>query len=239
MNLYRHSNYIVDDVLSAAHTHCRDALGTTGTWWTGAERADLVADIRAARVAAGVAEPHGDAAASGSEVASGIASEVARAVALRPHALDLDFYRAARAAGLGEEEYVETVAVAALTCDLDIFARGLGIAPLRVRTVETGEPTRTRPASARAEGAWVDTVPAGRRGGDDSKALYGDAMMPFIIRALSLVPAETRVHLDTEQAQYLPLQHFADFGYQHHAGLSRAQVEVVAGRVSALNECFY
>lgn len=239
MNLYEHSRCVVDDVLSGSHARCRDALGTTGTWWTGAERAALVADVRAARVAAGVAESDGDAAAPSGARVSAIASEVARAVALRPEALDLEFYRAARDAGLGEEEYVETVAVAALTCDLDIFARGLGIAPLAVRIVETGEPTRARPMSARAEGAWVNTVPAGRRGGEDAKALYGDAMMPFIIRALSLVPAETRVHLDTEQAQYLPLQHFADFGYRRHVGLSRAQVEVVAGRVSALNECFY
>ena len=27
--------------------------------------------------------------------------------------------------------------------------------------------------------------------------------------------------------------------YQHHEGFSRSQVELIAGRVSAVNECFY
>ena len=64
-------------------------------------------------------------------------------------------------------------------------------------------------------------------------------MMPFIIRALSLVPAETHAHVELEQVQYLPLDRFGDYEYQHHEGLTRPQVEVVAGRVSAINECFY
>jgi AhpD family alkylhydroperoxidase len=30
-----------------------------------------------------------------------------------------------------------------------------------------------------------------------------------------------------------------NFDYNHHEGLTRPQVEVVAGRVSAINDCFY
>jgi hypothetical protein len=30
-----------------------------------------------------------------------------------------------------------------------------------------------------------------------------------------------------------------DFEFNHHDGLTRPQAEVVAGRVSALNDCFY
>lgn len=215
MNSYESAGYVVDDALGRSHLRCRDALGATGTWFTGAERAALVARVRAARVAAGRAEMDGNAGAWSEEPVSAIASEVAEAITLRPQTLDHDFYRAARDAGLGEEEYVETVAIAALTSNLDIFARGLGIAPLPVLPIETDELMRARPVAARTEGAWVATVPAGRRGGEDAKAMYGDAMMPFIIRALSLVPAETRVHLETEQAQYLPLQHFAEIGRAH------------------------
>lgn len=239
MNLYSKSRFPVATELGEVHARCVFALGVTGTWWTARQRAALTAEVRAARVAAGVAESDGEGAHHLDAPLGDAARDVARVVAVRPQTLTSDFYSAARAAGLGEEEYVETVAIAAMTVDLDVFARGIDVEPAPVGLSHEADPPRTRPAAARAEGAWVATVPAGRRGGADAKALYGDAMMPFIIRALSLVPAETRNHLDIEQVQYLPLARFADYGYRQHAGLSRAQVEVLAGRVSALNECFY
>ncbi len=57
--------------------------------------------------------------------------------------------------------------------------------------------------------------------------------------SLSLVPAELRMHLELEEVQYLPLDRILEYDYQHHEGLSRSQVEIVAGRVSALNDCFF
>ena len=55
----------------------------------------------------------------------------------------------------------------------------------------------------------------------------------------SLVPDEVKRHMELEKAQYQPLGNIMNFDLRHHKGLSRAQVEVVAGKVSALNECFY
>ena len=46
-------------------------------------------------------------------------------------------------------------------------------------------------------------------------------------------------HMELEKAQYQRLGNIMNFDLRHHKGLSRAQVEVVAGKVSALNECFY
>ena len=141
--------------------------------------------------------------------------------------------------GLSDAEYVEVVGITSRVANLDIVARGIDV-PLRaIGAVRSGDPTRRRPQKATAEGAWIDTVPSGIRGGDDARELYGNAMMPFIIRALSLVLGESIAHLELEQAQYLPLQNFGQFDYQHHEGLTRPQVEVVSGRVSAINECFY
>ena len=48
-----------------------------------------------------------------------------------------------------------------------------------------------------------------------------------------------RMHLEQEEAQYLPMKHILEPQYQHHDGLTRSQAEIVAGRISALNECFY
>ena len=63
--------------------------------------------------------------------------------------------------------------------------------------------------------------------------------MPYIVRGMRLVPDELRAHLELERARYTRSDTLFDYEYQHHEGLTRPQAEVVAGRVSALNDCFY
>ena len=58
-----------------------------------------------------------------------------------------------------------------------------------------------------------------------------------VIRALSLVPDEVRGVKDLLAAHYVPMQRFMDMTF--HRSLSRAQMELVASRVSALRSCFY
>jgi hypothetical protein len=89
------------------------------------------------------------------------------------------------------------------------------------------------------EHAWIPTVPNGPAGGDIGASLYHGQPMPYIVRAMSLVPDELRAHLELEIAHYTRLDKLFDYQYQHHEGLTRPQTEVVAGRVSALNDCFY
>ena len=240
MSLYSDSEYPVDAALQKIHEVQLNALGGPGTWLTGIQRVALVEEIRAARIEAGVQETAGLPAPVGGDAdLSPVAKRVAREVAVSPAAIVREFYEQAVEDGLSDAEYVEVVGIASRVANLDIIARGIGVPPRAIGTPRGGEPVRRRPSTAIAEGAWVDTVPAGPRGGDDAREQYGEAMMPFIIRALSLVPAETLAHLELEEAQYLPLWRFAEFDYQHHEGLTRPQVEVVAGRVSAINECFY
>ena len=123
--------------------------------------------------------------------------------------------------------------------NLDIFARGIGVDLRPLPAARPGAPSRERPAAAVKELAWVPTVPNPPAGGEAADELYGGKPKPYIVRALSLVPDELRRHLELEEVQYLPLQHIFVTDYRHHEGFSRAQVEVVAGRVSALNECFF
>ena len=86
----------------------------------------------------------------------------------------------------------------------------------------------------------VSTIPNFPEGGLPAKQLFGEKPpKPYIVRGLSLVPDEVTKHMELEKAQYQPLGNIMNFDLRHHKGLSRAQVEVVAGKVSALNECFY
>ena len=68
--------------------------------------------------------------------------------------------------------------------------------------------------------------------------LYGGAdFVPNIVRALSAVPDEVRVLRQLSQTHYLPLGGLRDPSARR--SLDRMQIELVAARVSALNECFY
>ena len=59
-----------------------------------------------------------------------------------------------------------------------------------------------------------------------------------VIRAMSLVPDEIRTLKDLSTAHYLKNSQVRD-PKASRGPLSRAQMELIAGRVSVLRECFY
>src|SRR5438552_2311154 len=66
--------------------------------------------------------------------------------------------------------------------------------------------------------------------------LYGDgAFIPNIVRALSLVPDEVRMLRRLSDTHYLAIEKIPDPTARR--ALDRMQMELVAARVSALNEC--
>jgi hypothetical protein len=119
---------------------------------------------------------------------------------------------------------------------VDTFCRGIGLPPHPFPIPLDGAPSRTRPGSARDEGAWVSTIPNGKATGPESD-LYRGGTTPNIGRALSLVPDELRGLHELGAAHYFPFAQVMDV--RQRRSLSRAQIEFMATRVSALNRCFY
>ena len=58
------------------------------------------------------------------------------------------------------------------------------------------------------------------------------------MKALSLVPEEAEGFFDLVSQQYLPGAAMHDFSREYRA-ISHAQIELLAARVSALNQCLY
>ena len=239
MTLYADSAYPVRADLSAIHASQLDQLNAPGTWGTGAQRLAIAVEARTACYAAGILEAPADGGAAADLTLPEVARRVVQLLAVSPKDVDQAFYEDALKGGLSDAEYVEIVGLVARITNLDFFARGIGV-PLRpLPPSRPGEPSRKRPAAVVIEQAWVPTVPNPPAGGDTADALYGGKPKPYIMRALTLVPDEFRNHIELEQAQYTLPRRIMDYEYQHHEGLTRPQVEVIAGRVSALNECFY
>lgn len=242
MAMYSDSRFPVSDAMADVHTRQFEQIVAPGTWYTGAQRRAIAVTARSAGIEAGLLEPSPDSpdSSSGSDVdLPETARRVAATIAVSVLELTRDFHDEAIAEGLRDVEYVEITGVVSRLVDLDVFARGIGSAPRPLPAPEIGAPSRQRPDTAVVEHAWVATVPNGPAGGAVGEALYHGHPMPYIVRALSLVPEELRAHVELEVAHYTRLDKLFDYEYQHHDGLTRPQAELVAGRVSALNDCFY
>jgi hypothetical protein len=244
MSLYSDSEHPIRAAIVGAHEQTLASFAAPGTWWTGAQRCAIVAEARDARGAAGMQEPVDAAgtATAGQVELPEVVCRVTRQVAVSTGDLDRGFFEQALADGLSDAEYTETIGVVARAAGMDVFARGIGVPPRALSPPVAGEPPRTRPATARDEGAWTATIPGGRRGAQEAVDTYGsDALpaAPFIYRALSLVPAEARDLIRLGSAQYVVLEEFMNLDFTFEPEITRAQVELLAARVSAINQCFY
>ncbi len=234
----------VRDDLRETHAFLLQHLRAPGAWWSGAER---IAMVRAARAAASCrlcverAQALSPNAVQGTHDGAGELPEniveVVHRVRSDPGRLSRDWYQRRRAAGLSEGQYVEIVGVVALSAGLDYFARALGAAPLALPPPLPGPPSGYRPAGAVAGTAWVPMVEVEGASGAE-RDLYGSAdFVPNIMKALSLVPDEARALRRSSDAHYVPVERIPD--PRARRVLDRMQMELVAARVSALNQCFY
>jgi hypothetical protein len=127
--------------------------------------------------------------------------------------------------------------VVSTVVSIDAFCRAIGAPPHPLPTPRPGEPKRYRPKAARKGPAWVAMLPEGRPAGEEAD-LWNRSRAGNVIRALSLVPDEVRGLLDLSRAHYLAPEAMLDLR-RGTATLDRRQVELLAGRVSWLRQCFY
>jgi hypothetical protein len=143
--------------------------------------------------------------------------------------------------GLSEEKYVELLGVVVTVFSIDEFNRGLGLPaePLPEPMPMPGEPNRYRPALAERGTGFVSMLPS--KGGAVGKEsdLWPDGRGANVLRAMSLVPDAVRGWYLVASGQYLTMKGMGNLSGDLGRSLNRMQMEIVAGRVSSINECFY
>lgn len=239
MALYADSAYPVREDLEAVHEKQLAQFGAAGAWGSGSQRLAVVREARDAGIDAGIYEAPDDLTPPGENDLPDAAKKVIQKLTVAPKDFLEDSYDEALAGGLSDTEFVEMVGIVARITAIDVFSRGIGVPLRRLPDAQRGKPNRRRPQAAIQEQAFPPTIPNPPDGGPEAEELYGKQPKSYIVRGLSLVPDELRMHLEQEQVQYLPMGKILQPDYQHHDGLTRAQAEIVAGRVSALNECFF
>ena len=234
----------VRESLVAAQRRAWDRLGAPGTWWEGEARIAIARETRqapACRYCADRKAALSPYALDGEhDAATGLPPvlvDVIHRIRTDATRLTEQFYNEAIAGGLTDGEYVEAVGVMANVITIDSFCDALGVPRFDLPPPQPGEPTRNRPAGAKPGLAWVPTV-APEDVTDAEAGMYDGLAGMNIHRALSLVPAEVVGFFDIDAEHYLPDSLLRDFGNEHR-DLTHAQIEFLAARVSALNQCVY
>lgn len=231
--------------LAAAHARAWERIGRPGTWWDGAARVAIAAETRHAsscRLCRRRKEALSPAAIEGTHDSLGELSEAVVEVVHRvrndPGRLSERWYHGVIAGGLSEEQYVETVSVVAHVVAIDTMARGLGLDALSLPHPQAGVPSQRRPVAAKSGGAWVPWLEPTDLSGGEADLYPSGRPAANIMKAMSLVPDEVRGFFDLVSHQYLPPLAMRDFSREYRA-ISHSQIELLAARVSALNQCLY
>ncbi len=233
----------VREAIFGAHRNAWRRIARPGNWFDGLTRVAIAAESRNApgcvlcgeRKAAmspySVEGTHDSLGALPTAIV-----EIVHRIVTDPARLRRQWYEGILAGGVADTEYVEVVGVVCSTVSVDTFARAMGMPTPDLPAPEPGTPSRRRPSGVKPGDAWVPWV-APEDVTELEADLYdgGDAN---IRRALTCVPDEQRGFFDLTDAQYLSGPQIRDFGTDYRA-ITRAQIELIAGRVSALNQCVY
>jgi len=229
--------------LTAAHAHVWEKLAAPGTWWNGDERLAIAEVVRAALNDADPTPPWESASSSGRIPKNPfIASELQDAVyRLARHAgtLTEDWYLTMRdATGVTPQQWVEVIEVAISVASVLRFTQVAGIKQPKFPVALGGAPSRQDQPSKPAKHHWVPVVHLEDMTPELEPFYEGLPALAPVIRALSSVPAAMDTLTTLGNAQYIPMREMVDLNWSRGT-LSRRQIEFVAGRLSALRECFY
>jgi hypothetical protein len=215
--------------VAALHSRVLTELATPGDWWDAPGRRATLEEARTARscrlcdarratvspeAIAGTHETHG--------VLSAAAVDVIHRVVNDPGRLTRRWAEV-QIAALGDAVYAELVALTAIVVAIDVYARSIGAPPPKLIEPVAGAPARERPDDVGDVGAWIPMT--------EQKALAN------VSRALSLVPRTNATWRALVNESYSRGPQMLALTWER--ALSRPQIELVAARVSQLNQCFY
>ena len=214
------TNYPIREDILQARAMAWERLAGPGACFTGAQRVALASLGRAARAQRDQPPWMRTLPEFEVEIAPK-ACELAITIAADAHKIDRAWAHEMIDA-LGDVAYVEIVGILAYTTAADAFPEAMGMDHEPMPEPRAGEPDGTRPDGLADIGAHV--------------VMTDPFTGPNVARALSLAPGEQMAFFLVAGAMY-GAKDFNTLVWDRP--LSRPQVELVAARVSSINECFY
>jgi hypothetical protein len=215
-----YDNVDVREDIADAHRQTWDALSQAGAFWSDVDRIEIAKQARAARtqrkeLAFNRTYPATQLTAQALDATRKIAADAGK----------IDRAWASRhVVSLGAGAYAELVSIVAVVSAIDAFCEALG---------------RTHEPLPEPDGGSCHAAQAG-----DASDIGGYLPMvdpwegPNVSRALSLVPSANQLFMNNVRSMYGGNGGgFNDMVWD--GPLSRPQAELLAARVSSINECFY
>lgn len=246
---YSQAPYPIREDIPAAYQAFWQRLAKPGSWWTGAQRVAIAAETRAALACPWCATRKAALTPYGQD---GEHQQHAHTAGILPtgavdaaHRIITDQSRITKRyiddnaeQGLSKAAYVELLGLVVAVFSIDEFHRALGLPLETLPTPVPGAISQYQPAHLSEDIGFVPTVPVQGAVGPEAD-LWPGGRTANVVRALTLVPDALRDWRDIAGAQYLSFQQMENMGQVEGRALHRMQVEMIAGRVSAINECFY
>lgn len=244
---YTDSAFPIRNDLVDAHRYAWAAIAQAGNWWSGPQRVAIATEVRQAWFCAYCAErkealsPH---ALSGSHTVvctelPAAAIEAIHLITTGPARLTKQWYQQLLSEDFTDGHYVELVGILVTIVCIDTIHRTLGIVLEPLPQPVDGSPSRVRPMTATlTDQAWVPMISAAAAHGTAESDLYPSKRTGNVIMAMSLVPDAVRMLNTTQKAHYVDIGSLGFAGESYRA-ISRPQIELLASRVSVLNDCFY
>jgi hypothetical protein len=239
--------YPIRDDLVAAYRGFWDRLANAGTWWTGEERVAIAAEVRKALTCSYCAErkealsPYnfpGEHDAAENTPLDALAIDAVHRIITDQTRITKSWVQDSVQAGLSEGKYAELVGVVVCTFSIDEFCRALSLPLEPLPAPVAGEPTGYVPQGLESHTGFVAMVDL-EQSGPNEQDLWPQGRTGNVVRALTQVPDAAREWTALSNAMYLPLHKVVDTTCETERVLNRLQIEIVAGRVSSHNECFY
>ena len=242
---YSNAPYPIRENLAECQNRYWQRLAAPGTWLTAAQRVDIAKEVRQAHNCKlciqrkeALSPYQVDGAHDKVSELPDIMVEVVHRIITDSARLTKTWFEGLIEKGLKVEEYIEIVGTLVHCFTVDEFCRGLGVPLNDLPEPQGGEPSYYRPENTSYDaGAWIPMLPAVLEGSPEAD--LWDNHKGNVIAALSLVPDEVRNLMDMLPAHYLDVEKIWEWERSPNGGLSRMQIEVVAGRVSSHNDCFY
>ena len=242
---YKDCPVTIREDIKQAHRQYWDKLAAPGCWWTGIERAAIAQEVRNANTCQYCADRKQSLSPyqfEGQHHSSGVLGKIAldavHRITTDQARITQDYVNNNTNSGLSNEAYVELAGVVVNVFSIDEFNRALGLDLEPLPEPVPGEPSHYRPAQAVSGTGFVPMIPPDGATGAESD-LWSKERTGNVLRALSLVPDALREWLEVFAAQYLPIAGMTNMFKHEDRAINRMQMELVASRVSALNQCFY
>ncbi len=248
---YTDAGFPVRTEFAESHERFWQRLQHAGNWFTAEQRVAIAEAVRHAEHCVlcdarkqALSPKAVEGKHSGDSTLPDVVIEAVHTIVRDASRITKSWYEGLLTKGMTEGQYIEIVGTVVAMVSIDSFADAIGVTR---RTLPEVDPTDV--AATTVSGylpdtacvtnqAWVPMVPEINEGTPEAD-LWPSGKTGNVVRAMSLVPDEVRTLKELSAAHYLPMALVRQPGVDAGRALHRSQMELVAGRVSALNACYY